>query len=203
MPPTPQRAYHHGDLAEALIAEGLAVCAEAGPTALSLRDLATRVGVSPTAAYRHFPSLDHLRAQVAQRARERLAERLITACDTTPRARSRADRARRRLRALGEAYVQFARDEPHVFDTAFAPCPVAPPRPDEPSAWTVLNDALDDLVAAGVLPEQRRSDAVWIAWSAVHGLASVLVRSVQPEPVDDRRALDAVLDGVDRALRTP
>lgn len=200
MVPTSRRSYHHGDLAEALVAQALSVTAQWGPDALSLRDLATRLGVSPTATYRHYPSLDHLRAEVSQRAREQLARTLELARDSAPRTRTSAQRARKRLRSVGEAYVRFAFEQPRLFETAFRPCPVSPPRPDEPDAWQVLNDLLDDLVASGAMPAKRRADAPWIAWSAVHGLASVLVRTALPEPLALGQAMTAVLDGVDRAL---
>jgi AcrR family transcriptional regulator len=59
-----QRAYHHGSLGPALIAAGLEAAREGGPSALTIRDLARRAGVSPAAAYRHFPDLDHLVAEV-------------------------------------------------------------------------------------------------------------------------------------------
>jgi AcrR family transcriptional regulator len=195
-------SYHHGDLAEALTAAGLAVCRDEGPGQLAIRDLAARVGVSPTAAYRHFPSLEHLRAAVSQRAREELARRLEIAIARETSGRTAADRSRRRLRASGAAYLAFALEEPHLFDTAFAPCDVDPSRPDDPDAWQVLNAVLDEMVAAGAMPAARRAEAPWIAWSAIHGLASILTRSSLVGPLDRERTLEAILDGVDRALRS-
>jgi AcrR family transcriptional regulator len=193
--------YHHGDLAEALTRTGVAVCREDGPSALAIRDLATRIGVSPTAAYRHFPSIDHLRAVVSQRAREELARRMLVAIERATGGRTAADRARRRLHDAGAAYIAFALEEPHLFDTAFAPCEITPPRPDEPDAWQVLNTTLDGLVEAGAMPAARRRDAPWIAWAAVHGLASIIVRTGLPVPAELDRAIEQVLMGMDRALR--
>jgi AcrR family transcriptional regulator len=48
------RPYHHGSLRSALVSAGMAVVETDGPDALSLRDLARSLGVSPTAPYRHF-----------------------------------------------------------------------------------------------------------------------------------------------------
>ena len=59
------RPYHHGDLHEALVIAGVEAARDAGPSAISIRLLAKEVGVSPTAAYRHFPSLEHLTAAVS------------------------------------------------------------------------------------------------------------------------------------------
>lgn len=39
----------------------------------------------------------------------------------------------------------------------------------------MLGAALDRLVAAGVLPAERRPGAEYLAWSAVHGLALLII----------------------------
>ena len=196
---TKQR-YHHGNLAEALVDAGRAACRVEGPGGLVIRDLASRVGVSPAAAYRHFASIDHLRAAVSQRAREELARRMMVALAADPGGGDPAERARRRLSVQGEAYVRFALDEPRLFETAFVACPVGADRPDDPDAWQLLVDAVDGMIAAGTTPESLRTEAPWIAWSAVHGLASILVKTALPELVEVDRMIDAVLLGVQRAL---
>ena len=58
-------SYHHGNLRQALIDAGLAVTRNGGPSALSLRDLARRLGVSPNAVYRHFADRDNLLATIS------------------------------------------------------------------------------------------------------------------------------------------
>ncbi len=192
--------YHHGNLAEALVDAGRTACRAEGPGGLVIRDLAASVGVSPAAAYRHFANIDHLRATVSQRAREELARRMLAAVEADPGGGTPAERARRRFTARGAAYIRFALDEPHLFETAFAACPAQPDRPDEPDAWQVLVDAIDELIAAGATPETMRTEAPWIAWSAVHGLSSILVNQALPAPVEVDRMIEAVLLGLERAL---
>ena len=194
------RPYHHGDLHEALVSAGLAAAGEGGPDAIALRDLAKAVGVSPTAAYRHFPSLEHLVAAVAQRARERLATAMRDAMDSVV-ATDPAERAWRRLRASGRAYVEFATAEPNLFATAFVPCVAPPPRDDAPDAWSLLVGALEVLAELGELAPSARQMAPVIAWSAVHGLAGILSSAAPPGAVTPAEATEAVLDGVQRALR--
>lgn len=46
--------YHHGDLRNALIEAAVELATEGGPERVVLREAARSVGVSPTAAYRHF-----------------------------------------------------------------------------------------------------------------------------------------------------
>jgi AcrR family transcriptional regulator len=194
-----EHPYHHGNLHEALVAAGVEAAREGGSASLAMRELAKTVGVSPAAAYRHFVGLDHLVAEVAQRAREALAGAMIAAREATP-ADGTAGTAWERLTATGRAYVRFGVTEPRLFETAFAPCPAPPPRADDPAAWDVLVGALDDLVALGGIPAARRPMAPIIAWSAVHGLTSILVTGVIPAGESPDAALDAVLAGVRAAL---
>ena len=88
-----------------------------------------------------------------------------------------ATAARRRLGAIGTAYLEFAHEEPGLFATAFAlPQQHAYGAPDdgtEPdrSPLGQLRTALDELVDAGVLDRQRRDGIEYPIWSAVHGMA--------------------------------
>ncbi len=185
-----------------------------GPGVLGLRELAKSLGVSPTAAYRHFPSLDHLVAAVSQRAREQLGGEMLAALadagvvgdaeavagPVAPDAASAASAAWLRLRAVGRAYVAFALREPGLFEIAFTPC-VGPDHPDNPSAWSILRGVFDDLHAAGAIDDRRHAEGPLIAWSAVHGLSTILVRQIQPHPVDEAQAIESIVDAVARALR--
>jgi AcrR family transcriptional regulator len=193
------RPYHHGHLEAALVDAGEAAARDGGAGAVTLRELAKSVGVSPAAAYRHFPSLDHLVAAVSQRARERLAARMIAARDALPDDGG-PEAGWARFLATGRAYVAFGTSEPRLFETAFAPCPAPPRRADDPAAWDVLVGALDALEARGAITDERRTDAPLIAWSAVHGLASIIATGVLPEGSTPDAATDAVLLGVRRAL---
>jgi hypothetical protein len=135
------------------------------------------------------------------------------------RARGAIPRARARLRAIGRAYIEFALAEPGWFRTAFTSAqahpvgepaastlpdpPGSPPDPDAAtSPYALLNARLDDLVAAGALPAAHRPGAEYAAWSAVHGLSSLLLdgplRQLPEAEVD--QAIDAVLGVVNRGL---
>ncbi len=85
--------------------------------------------------------------------------------------------ARRRLHAIGTAYLEFAREEPGLFATAFAlpqQHTYGPPDDETGQDRTPLGHlriALDELVDAGVLHQRRRDGIEYPIWSAVHGLA--------------------------------
>ena len=203
MPVEQRRAYHHGDLARALVDEATALARAGGPDAVVLREATRRAGVSPTAAYRHFADRGALLAAVGSRARDTLADRMDAAVAAVPARPGGARRARARLAATGRAYVAFALSEPGLFRAAFALAADegggGPPAGDR--AWSVLSGALDAMVAAGALPAARRPGADVAAWAAVHGLAVLLLDgafgppgAVRAELVE--RTVAMVLDGV-------
>jgi AcrR family transcriptional regulator len=148
------------------------------------------VGVVPNAAYRHFADRDELLAAVCAAAMRELADRMA---DGVARVRGKhgdAAAACRRLRAIGVAYLEFARQEPGLFATAFALPQHHPYRaPDdgtgrERTPLDQLRAVLDELVAVGVLHRQRRDGIEYPIWSAVHGLA-VLAGQGPLRDVDD------------------
>ena len=195
-----EKPYHHGSLEHALTEAAVAVVEEAGIGALSLRDIARTIGVSPSAAYRHFPSRDHLVAHVSQVAREDLARALILAREGVHTKGSRMRRSVRQFEAIGRAYVTFAIDHPTQFEAAFFACDVRPDRDDDPSAWAVLADAIDLMAQTGAVPKARRKDAPIIAWSGVHGLAKILTASIRPAGYTADDEIDVVIAGISRAL---
>ena len=188
--------YHHGALEAALVEAAVEVARAEGPAALSVRSIAAAVGVSPAAVYRHFDSLDHLVAAVSQFGREELARALLVARARPTTGRTKAAQARQRMAEVGRAYIRFAIDEPRLFDTAYTACSALPARMDDPSAWQVLLDCVADLEATGVISSKMAADAPIIAWSGVHGLATILVRGVTVEPL----AVDASIDTIVEAL---
>jgi AcrR family transcriptional regulator len=196
---TSARPYHHGDLRRALLSAATELAERGGSDGVALREAARRIGVSPSAAYRHFPSRDGLLAHVGSQAREALAQRMLAATADIRGSSGRSARAR--FRATGRAYIEFALDEPGLFEVAFRRCPPALYVPDDPSPYAVLSEALDALDGAGLLAVPRAAAEV-PAWVAVHGAAILLGEGMLPR--DDRDAivnatLDMVSDGLLRS----
>lgn len=198
--------YHHGDLEAALVDSAMQVVLSDGVGALTVRDLARTIGVSPSAAYRHFPSRDHMVAALSLRAREELARSMLAARDAVPATGPKAGRSVRHFEAIGRAYIRFALRQPRLFEVAFAPSSVPPPAPEHPSAWGVLVDAIDEMAATGAIPAARSADAPLVAWAGVHGLSTILTASKLPSESGlhhsgDEAMIDAVIDAVIRSLR--
>jgi hypothetical protein len=113
--------------------------------------------------------------------------------------------ARLRLQAVGQAYLEFARTEPGLFDTAFA----APEHPaggaaGEPTPLDLLQAALDNLVGAGILAPERRPSIEYPIWAAVHGLAVLLRGPLQSLPRREKARLETqVLAFIGAAVTFP
>jgi len=166
-----------GAVRDGLVAAGLELARAGGPDAVVLREAARMVGVVPNASYRHFADRDELLAAVCTAAMRELASRMAAG---TGRVRGRhgdAAAARRRLRAIGTAYLEFAREEPGLFAAAFAlPQQHAYDTQDggtahDPMPLDQLRAALDELTVAGVLSPRRRAGIEYPIWATVHGLA--------------------------------
>ena len=142
-----------------------------------LREAARMVGVVPNAAYRHFADRDELLAAVCTEAMGELAARMAADVARVRGKYGDAAAARRRLRAIGRAYLEFARAEPGLFVTAFSlPHQHAYGARDggtgpDANPLDQLRAVLDELVDAGVLDPERRAGIEYPIWSTVHGLA--------------------------------
>jgi AcrR family transcriptional regulator len=133
------------------------------------------VGVVPNAAYRHFSDRDALLAAVRDEAVKELSGSMAARTGQVRAGPHTPTGARLRLRAVGEAYLAFARSEPGLFDTAFADTDhPAGGDTDEPTPLDHLQAALDNLVAAGILAPDRRPGIEFPIWASVHGLAVLL-----------------------------
>lgn len=174
--------YRHGDLRRALLDAGIALARDGGPDAVVLREATRRAGVVPNAAYRHFASRQELLLAVRAAALSALAVAMEGELAGLRRRRSPADMARARLRAIGTGYLRFAWAEPGLFRTAFTASDDLPDTINRETAgnsgldpFQLLGAALDSMVEAGVLLPSRRSGAEYLAWSAVHGLAMLVI----------------------------
>ena len=184
--PSPTRStFRHGDLRRALLDAGVALAREGGPGAIVLREATRRAGVVPNAAYRHFESRQALLEAVRAAALAALARAIEAEIDAAQQLPEPRRRARAAFRGVGLGYLRFARQEPGLFRTAFAarPFDVHERAAQDDAArgasgmdpFELLCHALDGLVQAGVLPAARRQGAEFMAWSAVHGMAMLLL----------------------------
>jgi AcrR family transcriptional regulator len=164
------RPYRHGNLPVALVAAAREIMDESGMEAVGLRETARRVGVSATAAYRHFTSKEDLLASVAAEGFRELGE-----------AMERATSGPNPLTRAGLAYVEFAQQNRGLFRLMFGS--VLAERAKYP-ALQAASDGVEAQLLAGVADlDQRPLDdnlAAMAAWGLVHGLSHLVVDGFIP-----------------------
>ncbi len=168
------RAYHHGDLRNALLAHARTMLERDGPEAVSLRAVARAAGVSQTAPYKHFASKDDLLATIAGDGFLELAASQRVIADAQ-------DTAAERLVLLGRDYVGFATTTPQRYRLMFgaggidwrAHPPVAEAKA---GSFTPVKDVIAEHLAGERLASGARAEVAAIAtWALVHGLSMLLV----------------------------
>ena len=206
----PRGRYHHGELRTALLEEAAAVVESEGITALSLRDLARRLGVSHAAPAHHFADRAALVVELARDGFERFAAALETA---GAQGRDPLDR----LRRIGEAYVRFAIDHPGRFRVMFGPelsddGPMPAPLAEASErSYQVVVAALETVLARWPAGRRPSTDAVaFTCWTIGHGAATLWLDGPirRKAPPSEARALfelryAATLDLLVGALAPP
>jgi AcrR family transcriptional regulator len=158
------RAYHHGDLRNALLDAARKILDEETLADLSLRAVARRAGVSHAAPYRHFPNHEALLVELAREGFVELRAEIASASAATG---AESDR----IAKIGAAYMRFVARRPEVVSLMFGP--QLPNR-----------DSFPDLGAAADAIGQEIGEALHDAalglavWAAVHGLAMLILRNV-------------------------
>jgi AcrR family transcriptional regulator len=195
--PEPRRGYHHGNLREALIDAARQLMAERGAEGFSLIDAARLAGVSPAAPYRHFRDKDALLREVALAGFRDFAARQSGALQghSDPIAA---------FRAMGLAYLAFAREEPGAYAAMFATRPRGGQPGDDgapaDSGFEALVKGLKGMIGD---PPPRGVDPVRLAcqvWALSHGVAALSAVG-QLEHGFGVNAQDLLLEGVERLVR--
>jgi AcrR family transcriptional regulator len=163
--------YYGGDLRRDLLDTALELIGREGPSAVSLRSLARRLGVSHAAPANHFPDKAALFTAIAVEGFELLAAAIEDA------GRRAGAGAGQRLRATGRAYTSFALAHPAHFAVMWQRDLL---HRDDP-ALAAAGDATFSLLLAGVRDVQAEGWAAgtdqqtvaYLAWSVVHGLAAL------------------------------
>lgn len=209
-PPPVRKTFRHGNLRKALLEAGIELARHGGPQAVVLREATRRAGVAPNAAYRHFSSHSDLLQAVRAAALSFLAVAIEKEIAGVRRSKSSpAEGARATLRAVGTGYLKFALTETGLFRTAFSVTDSVESDLDAAKAgksglnpFQLLSSALDLLVERDVLPQERRPGAEYLAWSAVHGLAFLIIEGPLSGATDaEIRALsERVLQMVEKGL---
>ena len=141
---------------------------------VSIRDIASRVGVSSPAIYLHFQDKDHLSYAVCREAFEGFAARLLPILTAD-------GNALERLRRLGSEYIWWGLDNAALYPVLFIGSP-----PQSIAIEEMAGDpgllVLEGLVALvrsgmeeGLISAQRTpEETAWAMWAGVHGTVMLL-----------------------------
>jgi AcrR family transcriptional regulator len=170
------KRYHHGNLAEALIAATVAIIEERGVEHVSVREAAKHVGVSPGAPFRHFRTKTALMTAVAEQAMARLKEAVTEALADTDKHDPLAA-----FEAIGRGYLQWAFANPTHFEVISSRSLIdfdgsESLRRDNEQIRKLMIDLLADARNRGQLREDLDFDHLVLAARAlVYGLARMFI----------------------------
>jgi AcrR family transcriptional regulator len=157
--------YHHGDLRPALLEAAVQAIEEVGPSAMSLRDVARRAGVTHPAATYHFGDKAGLLTGVATEGYRLLGESLRQAYE-----------AMGSFLEVGVAYVRFAVTHRAHFEVMY-----------RPELYNHTDrELLQARAAAAALlygshhPDIEQLNEGVAAWAIVHGIATLWLNGNLP-----------------------
>jgi AcrR family transcriptional regulator len=157
-----------------LAAAATALLDEGGPTAVTLREVGARAGVSHNTPYRHFADKRDLLAAIAAVALGELADRVAAAPD---------------LRAAAVAYLGWAQAHPQRFRLVFGTWG------DEPHPELgAAADAAVVALGAAVVGAGLRAETAPLLWALCHGAAELTLTGHLPKQgVTPEELVDALL----------
>ncbi|MBS0492289.1 MULTISPECIES: TetR/AcrR family transcriptional regulator [unclassified Phenylobacterium] len=153
--------------------------AEKGPDAVTMRQLAAELGVSPMTPYRYFTDKEDILAAVRTNGFNRFAEALETALAHTQGS------AKAKSSAVGEAYLNFAFEHPQTYKLMFDLN--QPHEQDYPELVAAASRAnamrsayIKGLVEAGVM-EGDPEEIGRMYWAATHGAVTLELAGKLPK----------------------
>jgi AcrR family transcriptional regulator len=168
--------YHHGDLERATVDLAVEVISAEGFEELTLRKLSARLGVSPTAIYRHFSDKQSLITRLAE-------EGFVAFGDALQRARDKRS-AEHSIVRMTVAYVRFAHERPAHYRVMFGGHITERGHSEALQAagdrsFRVMADEVVKEIQAGRFRADLDPMQVAVSiWSLVHGFASLSINGL-------------------------
>lgn len=165
-----EKPYHHGNLQTELIEGGLALIHEQGRESFSLRKLAKRLGVSPTACYNHYSTAEELLVEMKKYVTTKFCAALLENVDEREMTYAAIN--------MGKAYVNFFAENPHYFSFIYD---------NEDYRIDLTDDSFDGnfepfqifkavalkSMESNHIGEEKYHDNLIVMWATVHGLAAM------------------------------
>lgn len=165
--------YHHGELKEALIINGIKLLNQYGIDGFSLRKVASACGVSHSAPYKHFKNKEELIEAITLHVKNEFANALRKANETY-------DHIEDRMIGVGKNYILFMMDYPDYFKYLFSqsnPCHIRIEEGviqtyDDP-VFEVFHQTAIEFFSFYKLPESIYTGNIIAMWSMVQGMATL------------------------------
>ena len=164
--------YHHGDLRNALINATVEMINQYGVESITMRKLSEWVGVSRTAAYRHFSDkTDLLTATAIEGFKQFTLALQVGRLDTS------IDEINQ-FRMMGQAYIRFAMENPAYYRLMFGDTVIQESEALRKASDASFNELLimiERLQGIGVISgDEPKMQAIYV-WSLMHGLSSLII----------------------------
>ncbi|TGL02977.1 TetR/AcrR family transcriptional regulator [Leptospira bouyouniensis] len=182
-----ESAYHHGDLRSALIHAARTLLEKHGIESLSLRSIASAIGVTHMAPYAHFKGKQELLQAVAASGYDELANNMVMAQKENPKVRGRS-----LAYHYGLEYIRFAMTHPNLYRLMLNQIEFKKKSKPEPTNKEVAKSSERPfrLLYAAFASDRGSKDLAHAkalgAWAIVHGVSSLAIDNhlVLPEGMD-------------------
>ncbi|MEM1040732.1 MAG: TetR/AcrR family transcriptional regulator [Pseudomonadota bacterium] len=188
--------YHHGDLRAQLLVAVQELIETKGHANFSISEASRLAGVSSAAPYKHFADKPAILKALVLECMERMSVKMLAAIADLPVG------SKERLDALGQTYVDFARQEPGMFRLVFG-LTEAHQGDDELSQagqqvfGIVIQATAECLGIEASAPEAM--ERAYMLWSFVHGHSFLVIDGkveAQKVSVDDAKLLRGISTAV-------
>lgn len=171
------KAYHHGDLKQELIHNGLLLINKEGIEEFSLRKVARMCGVSHNAPYKHFKDKDELINEIICEVTKEFYMALQEVTELYP------NDPKLQIVEMGKAYVKFMVENPEYLkflflsDNEYTIKIVDDKLPvDEVGAFGVFKDCAERFFKEIELDEKLYMYKTLTLWSMVHGISILIAK---------------------------
>jgi AcrR family transcriptional regulator len=177
------------DLKKSILDAARELFLEKGYEQTSIRNIAERIEYSPTTIYLYFEDKDAIFHEIHDQAFIFLQSKFSVL--------QYIDNAFERLKTMGRIYIDFALQNPGLYDLMFiiqAPMNALEKKEqcwDEgASTFNGLKNLVAECMEKGFLLKQDVEQVAFFIWSAVHGMCSLVIRNrcghvIEPENVDN------------------
>ncbi len=172
--------YHHGDARVALLDAVETIVRDEGIEAVTIRAAAKAIGVSHTAAFRHFSDKRELLTAFATRCANALGDQM-------EREAAGAEKRDTAFYRIGVGYLRFALERPGAFRAVFRDALLDP----EDSAYRAAMQRLEGLLVGekpSAVGDPLPPEAL-LAWGATHGLATLAADGALDDLPQETRSL--------------